>query len=65
MTIAPRLAAAGADLHRVFRVDVVDDGERHARLTLPADIDDLGALIPANDVALLICDPLPQQWTPR
>lgn len=58
MTIAPRLAAAGADLDRVFRVDVIDDGSQHARLTLPADTAALGRLIPAYGVALLVCDPL-------
>ncbi len=58
MTIAPRLAAAGADLERVFRVDVTDDGNTHTRLTLPADTAALGRLIPGNDVALLVCDPL-------
>lgn len=58
MTIAPRLAAAGAHLDRVFRVDVTDDGSQHARLTLPADTTALGLLIPGNDVALLVCDPL-------
>jgi len=58
MTIAPRLAAAGADLDRAFRVDVTDDGHQHARLTLPADTAALGRLIPAHDVALLVCDPL-------
>jgi hypothetical protein len=58
MTIAPRLVAAGADLERVFRVDVMDDERLHARLSLPVDTSLLGQAAQDNDVALLIADPL-------
>lgn len=57
-TIAPRLMAAGADLDRVFRIDVTDDDEPQARLTLPVDIDLLGETAEAYSVALLVADPL-------
>lgn len=58
MTIAPRLIAAGADLDRVFRVDVMDDERLHARLSLPVDTALIGKAAEENDVALLIADPL-------
>lgn len=57
-TIAPRLVAAGADLDRVYRIDVVDDEDLHARLTLPSDISLLGKAAEEYDVALVIADPL-------
>lgn len=58
MTIAPRLIAAGADLDRVFRVDVLDDERLHARLSLPVDTSLIGKAAQEYDVALLIADPL-------
>ncbi|MFD5111469.1 AAA family ATPase [Streptomyces sp. NPDC058391] len=58
MTIAPRLVAAGADMDLVFRVDVKDDEEMHARLTLPKDISLMGEAAEAYSVGLLIADPL-------
>lgn len=57
-TIAPRLRAAGADLERVFCVEVQDDGEQYARLTLPVDTAALGQVAEEYGVALLIADPL-------
>lgn len=57
-TIAPRLVAAGADMERVFRVDVMDDEELHARLTLPKDISLMGKAAEEYSVALLVADPL-------
>jgi hypothetical protein len=57
-TIAPRLVAAGADMERVFRVDVVDDDELHARLTLPKDISLMGKAAEEYSVGLLVADPL-------
>jgi hypothetical protein len=57
-TIAPRLVAAGADLTKVFRVDVHDDEEAHARLTLPRDISLMGKTAERYGVALLVADPL-------
>lgn len=58
MTIVPRLIAAGADLDRVFHISVADDGDLHARLTLPVDTFRLEAAIGEYDVALIVCDPL-------
>jgi predicted ATP-dependent serine protease len=56
-TIVPRLMAAGADLDRVFRVEVEDAGEED-RLTLPVDLDLLAEVIKENEVALVSLDPL-------
>ncbi|MEV0318869.1 AAA family ATPase [Streptomyces sp. NPDC050658] len=59
-TVAPRLVAAGADLERTFRIDVVEE-ERPgvaAPLTLPADTSTLGKEMLAHDVGLLVVDPL-------
>jgi hypothetical protein len=58
MTINPRLEAARADRTRVFRIDVEDDGDPHARLTLPTDIPALQDAIQEYDVALIVADPL-------
>lgn len=58
MTIAPRLAVVGADLDRVFRIDVHDDDDPHARLTLPTDTRLLEDAITRHDVALMVLDPL-------
>lgn len=57
-TIAPRLIAAGADLSRVFRIDVADDNEAQARLTLPVDISLLGRTAEEYSVGLVVADPL-------
>jgi 5S rRNA maturation endonuclease (ribonuclease M5) len=57
-TIAPRLIAAGADMDRVYRVDVQDDEEPSARLTLPKDISLMGKTAEAYGVGLLVADPL-------
>ncbi|MFF7021951.1 AAA family ATPase [Streptomyces klenkii] len=57
-TIAPRLIAAGADLDLVFRIDVKDDNEAHARLTLPVDTSLLGKVAEAYSIALVVADPL-------
>jgi hypothetical protein len=56
-TIGPRLFAAGADLDRVFRVDVEQDG-RIDQLTLPSDTSALAKEIRELQVALLAADPL-------
>lgn len=58
MTIAPRLVAAGADMDRVFRIDVMDDERLHARLSLPIDTSLLGKAAEEYGVALLVADPL-------
>lgn len=57
-TIAPRMVAAGADMDRVFRIDVEDDGASSAQLTLPVDTALLGQIAEEYGVALLIADPL-------
>ncbi len=58
MTIVPRLLAASADLDRVFHVRVADDGDPHARLTLPADTSCLEAGLATHQVVLVVLDPL-------
>ena len=57
-TIVPRLLAAGANLDRIFRVDVAENDGVIRELLLPLDIDGLGAAITENDAALVILDPL-------
>jgi hypothetical protein len=57
-TIAPRLWAAGADLHMVYRADVETAGGTAAYLTLPTDVDALAVEIERLGVALLAADPL-------
>lgn len=57
-TIAPRLIAAGADMDLVFRIDVKDDGQAHARLTLPVDTSLLGQAAEEYSIALFVADPL-------
>jgi hypothetical protein len=56
-TMVPRLLAAGADLGRVGRVQVEDDGIITG-LTTPVDVPVLRAYIGSHDVALLVLDPL-------
>lgn len=56
MTLAPRLKAAGADMTKVYRIDVEDVED--ARITLPRDIAALGDVVQDYDVALLVLDPL-------
>lgn len=57
-TIAPRLIAAGADLDRVFRIEVTDDQQPTARLTLPTDTSAVGQLCEQYGVRLFLADPL-------
>lgn len=62
-TIVPRLMAAGADLDRVYKVEVeaveasTGDG-RLVELTMPRDCDLLGAEVKQLEVALVALDPL-------
>jgi hypothetical protein len=56
-TIAGRLLVAGADLDRVYRVEVEQVGTTVA-LSLPRDCAALAEQITTHDVALLILDPL-------
>jgi hypothetical protein len=58
-TIVPRLMAAGADLDRVFRVDVVlSGGAGEVELSLPDDLPALEDQILLVDAALVLLDPL-------
>jgi AAA domain len=56
-TMVPRLLAAGADLDRIGRVQVADEGVITG-LTLPADAHELGGYMESHQVALLVLDPL-------
>lgn len=57
-TIVPRLMAAGADLDRVFRVDVTTSTGTEGTLTLPSDLGDLEWAITEISAALILLDPL-------
>lgn len=56
--IVPRLLAAEADMARIYRVDVVTNGEGVSEVILPADIADVERSAMALDVVLLVLDPL-------
>jgi hypothetical protein len=56
-TVVPRLMAAGADLDRIFRVDVEVDSTS-GELVLPQDIEALEQHIKAQNVSLVLLDPL-------
>jgi AAA domain len=56
-TIVPRLIAAGADLTRVYRVEVIAD-DVHTELTLPRDLAKVRNIAGEVDAVLLILDPL-------
>jgi len=56
-TIVPRLMAAGADCDRVFQFTPPP--------SFPDDLDELGRLIDAKNVALLILDPLLSRLDPK
>lgn len=57
-TIAPRLLAAGADLDRVYRVDVKTSEGADGGLSLPADLAGLEQQMRAVEAVLLLLDPL-------
>jgi hypothetical protein len=57
-TIVPRLMAAGADLDRVFRIDVTTSEGVNTALSLPRDLAALEAQVTTHDVALVVLDPL-------
>lgn len=63
-TIAGRLHVAGADLDRVYRVDVEHVGSA-VPLCLPRDCDALAEQINSHDVALMILDPLISAVDPK
>lgn len=57
-TLVPRLKAAGADLSRVGRFDVISDTDDEMMLSLPSDNELLEHEIGNRDVALVILDPI-------
>ncbi len=57
-TIVPRLMAAGADLDRVFRIDVITEDGFDGLLTLPSDISDVFDVVKQSDAAMVLLDPL-------
>lgn len=57
-TLVPRLIAAGADLSRVGRFDVISDVGDEVTLSLPADNGLLEQEIVSHQVALVVIDPL-------
>ena len=57
-TIVPRLMAAGADLERVFRVDVTAATGSETGLSLPRDLVGLEGVVRDVQAALIILDPL-------
>lgn len=57
-TIAPRLKAAGADLTKIYRADILDPEGFELPLSLPKDTTALTQAIKDVDAALVIFDPL-------
>ena len=57
-TIVPRLMAAGADLDRVYRAEVLTVENDTVSLSLPADNKELEGVISENDIAMVVLDPL-------
>jgi len=64
-TLAPRLAAAGADLSRVGRFDVVENADDQVTLCLPHDNQLLEQAIVTHSVALVVMDPLMSMLSER
>lgn len=57
-TLAPRLAAAGADMTMVGRFDVIENDDEQVTLSLPHDNRLLERAIVEHEVALVVMDPL-------
>lgn len=57
-TIVPRLMAAGADLDRVLRIEVVTSEGVDTSLSLPRDNGQLETAVRDEDAALILLDPL-------
>ena len=57
-TIVPRLIAAGADLERIYRVEVVTADNIHVGLALPRDNHAVERAATEKDAALMLLDPL-------
>jgi AAA domain-containing protein/bifunctional DNA primase/polymerase-like protein len=56
-TVVPRMRAAGADMSRVFRLDIEYDGDP-AHLMLPKDLELLGQVVKEHDAVAVIIDPV-------
>jgi hypothetical protein len=63
-TIVPRLIAAGADLDRVFRVEINADAV-HSELIRPGDLARVRRVAHEVDAVLLILDPLISRLDPK
>lgn len=57
-TVVPRLMAAGADLTRVYRVEVETPNGGDSPLSLPRDLPEVEAAIGDTDTVLMLLDPL-------
>lgn len=57
-TIAPRMVAAGADMDRVFRVDVEHEEGRFGKLSLPVDTRLIPDAAHEHEASVLMCDPV-------
>jgi hypothetical protein len=57
-TIVPRLIAAGADLTKVYRVEVLNAADIHVGLSLPKDLHKVERSAAEVGAALLLLDPL-------
>jgi hypothetical protein len=57
-TLAPRLAAAGADMTMVGRFDVVENDDEQVTLSLPHDNRLLERAVVEHQIALVVMDPL-------
>lgn len=57
-TIVPRLMAVGADLTRVYRVEVDAELSFGGNVSLPRDIGEMTGIVREHDVAMIILDPL-------
>ncbi|MDH6283282.1 AAA family ATPase [Prescottella agglutinans] len=55
-TVAPRLLAAGADMDRVFFVDVQTEMTDCGTLILPYDLDEVERVIVEHDIAFVVLD---------
>jgi hypothetical protein len=57
-TIVPRLIAAGADLDKIFRIEVVTHDDMHISVSLPQDFTELDQIAAETKPGLMILDPL-------
>lgn len=57
-TIVPRLIAAGADLDRIYRVEMVTIDNMHLSISLPRDFHEVQQAAADVDAGLMILDPL-------